>query len=352
MPQRRRTHWDSLLQEMSWLASDFIQERKWKASSARLLSSQLPQHPLLNRQPIPSTANMVVDNTQNSDEEIKDKKQPADSRRKVKAAAKKTEKAEIEVTDPKPVKNQSTTKSRYPEPSTSEETQAKCSGKILSSMVSELNSAIQKGGATELTNKFHIEGLRNFEHAKSECQKEIGNESTQDSNTPEGAGKMVIDNDPEATNKMNATPHEEISKRVEQLHKLAKSKSKSAAKEFAKALRNGDKINLTSDQKNIVDFVEKMWGGEPTAGAVVSGLVTTGKTFATSTVVWKQKSHGPQLLICPPISIVSCTLWIRLRDCVVESATYLIVLFAASLETRVGQVFRPPRRPFRSLWWN
>lgn len=34
-PQRCKTHWDYLLEEMQWLAADFFQERKWKRNSAK-----------------------------------------------------------------------------------------------------------------------------------------------------------------------------------------------------------------------------------------------------------------------------------------------------------------------------
>lgn len=34
-PQRHKTHWDFLLEEMQWLSADFANERKWKKSAAR-----------------------------------------------------------------------------------------------------------------------------------------------------------------------------------------------------------------------------------------------------------------------------------------------------------------------------
>ncbi|KAK2710651.1 hypothetical protein QYM36_011990 [Artemia franciscana] len=34
-PQRLKTHWDYLLEEVHWLAADFVQERKWKLAAAR-----------------------------------------------------------------------------------------------------------------------------------------------------------------------------------------------------------------------------------------------------------------------------------------------------------------------------
>jgi hypothetical protein len=34
-PQRNKTHWDYLLEEMEWLSKDFREERQWKVALAR-----------------------------------------------------------------------------------------------------------------------------------------------------------------------------------------------------------------------------------------------------------------------------------------------------------------------------
>ncbi len=34
-PERKKTHWDFLLEEAVWLATDFRQERKWKVALAK-----------------------------------------------------------------------------------------------------------------------------------------------------------------------------------------------------------------------------------------------------------------------------------------------------------------------------
>jgi len=34
-PPHGKSHWDYVLEEMQWLASDFAQERKWKKAGAR-----------------------------------------------------------------------------------------------------------------------------------------------------------------------------------------------------------------------------------------------------------------------------------------------------------------------------
>ena len=39
LPQRRKTRWDRVLEEMRWLATDFVEERKWKHTAARMVSN-------------------------------------------------------------------------------------------------------------------------------------------------------------------------------------------------------------------------------------------------------------------------------------------------------------------------
>ncbi len=43
-PARPKTHWDYLLDEMSWMATDFQQERKWKINCCRKLSLAVQKH--------------------------------------------------------------------------------------------------------------------------------------------------------------------------------------------------------------------------------------------------------------------------------------------------------------------
>lgn len=45
-PPRRKAHWDYVLEEMQWLAVDFMQERKWKKAAARKVSKRIYQYPI------------------------------------------------------------------------------------------------------------------------------------------------------------------------------------------------------------------------------------------------------------------------------------------------------------------
>lgn len=43
-PARAKTHWDYLLDECSWMATDFEQERRWKQASARKISQAVQRY--------------------------------------------------------------------------------------------------------------------------------------------------------------------------------------------------------------------------------------------------------------------------------------------------------------------
>ncbi|KAL3857410.1 hypothetical protein ACJMK2_012085, partial [Sinanodonta woodiana] len=43
-PPRNKAQWDYLLEEMQWLAADFLQERKWKKAAARKLAKMVQKH--------------------------------------------------------------------------------------------------------------------------------------------------------------------------------------------------------------------------------------------------------------------------------------------------------------------
>lgn len=43
-PQRHKIHWDFLLEEMQWLATDFANERKWKKAAAKRCARMVQKH--------------------------------------------------------------------------------------------------------------------------------------------------------------------------------------------------------------------------------------------------------------------------------------------------------------------
>jgi hypothetical protein len=297
LPDRRRTHWDTVMQEMSWLAADFIQERQWKVSCARVLSSVVPGHTLVKLRS--SSASDLKMNPTNNESVTKKSLQDR------KAYLMNEDDAKLGPPD-NYVRKKSAKKEIYPQPSPSDDAESKCNALVLSLMISELSAAICKGGAVEMTDKYHREGLQRFMNATIKLRHDFGLTSGSDDKTTCNTDKMEVDKSiNDMTEKIEETTQEKISERIDRLHKIGKSRHKSTAREYANALKSKQKINLHLTQKNVVDFVEKLWGGDPSPGAVISGPVTSGKTYATATLLWKHRSNGPQLLVCPSSSVVS-----------------------------------------------
>jgi hypothetical protein len=65
LPRRRRTHWDTVLEEMAWLANDFNEERKWKIAAASRMGKSL-----LDRRLEVSLKSAVKDDASSSNEII------------------------------------------------------------------------------------------------------------------------------------------------------------------------------------------------------------------------------------------------------------------------------------------
>ena len=298
LPSRRRTHWDVVLQEMAWLASDFIEERKWKLSTSRLLSSNIPVHGLSDRRKRTSEANRGSSDitprdlpayTSNSDSDCSSNRAPGNPRS-----------AGIS-------KKKKDARRKYSVPVTDDEEVAKCTSQILSCMISQLETAIKNGGSLENSDKYHQEALERFVTSRSdiilntkdrtETELHFKKDAFQDSKIDHRADEMM-------SKDRKGSCFDNVDDYIEHFHSICKSKHKLAAKETAKALKNG-KIKLTGKQKEMLEFVDKLWFGEPHAGAVIFGSSTSGITFGTATIIWKQRLQGSQILICPSKSLVS-----------------------------------------------
>ncbi len=295
LPNRRRTHWDVVLQEMSWLASDFIEERKWKLSTSRLLSSSIPPHGLSDRRKRASEANRGGND--NTPRDL-----PADTSSDNNGASSNDAPESL-------VSKKGDACRKYSVPVTDDEEMAKCRSQILSCMISQLDAAIKKGGSLENSDKHHQEALRSFAASRADIIRKTkdpiakdfdsNSDASKDENSDESADETSDDKSGQ-----KESHFENIDDYIEHFHSICKSKHKLAAKETAKALKSG-KIKLTSKQKEMLEFVDKLWSRKPHSGAVISGSSISGITFGTATTIWKQRTQGSQILICPSRSLVS-----------------------------------------------
>ena len=310
LPQRRKTHWDTLLQEMSWLASDFIEERKWKLSTARLLSSKIPIHEWLDRR------KKLVD-VSNHDASLGDLLSGNGGSNTLRDnSLKRRESNETE-------KSNKSFHRRYNRHSIQDDTIAKSNSQILSCMISELKIAIQRGGSFQATDQYHCEALNQFVSARSDILKKLPTITTTISKLTTAPRHLknsvfIKDNIKQTKTSVNSSEVESevdsdsrkesifdtIDCRINQIHNVCKSKIKLSTKDMTNPLKVG-KIVLTSKQREVIDYVDKLWFGKPfPSGAMLVGPTISGKTFSIATIIYRQRSKGPQLLICPSRSMV------------------------------------------------
>jgi hypothetical protein len=318
LPRRRKTHWDCLLQEMRWMATDFIEERKWKMSSARTIASAIPTPGL-------AAVKVLASRSLETKRDFDAKLGIASDFKECKMETPDNSEEVPESPNKKSTKIVKQVEQRqYIMPSMEDSKDARKVGRIVSAMISELGSATTDAGSMGLTDEPHTEALERYLQNRSKIMNERTGDSVssqQDSkdygeashkieeteSDVKGAIELVReDSNEENMDETTEDPtFESITEQVDKLYKFnGRSRSKSSAKEMTNALEV-EKLNLSAEQKDTVDFVEKLWGGNPSAGAVLIGPAASGKTLATCSLLWKQKSKGPQMVVCPPTSVVS-----------------------------------------------
>lgn len=303
LPKRRKTHWDRLLQEMSWLATDFIEERKWKMSSARAVSHSI----------ISSGISVGKINATLQKSRIVAVPSKIDTKGTVNASI-------IQSTIPPEQSNDSCRvpddDKKYPRPSSEDNKMAKKAARLASSMISELVVAVHKAGAMGSTDEFHAEALDRY----TKVRDKLFNDTIPTSKPPLGQIMDTIDEGNSVRGTVQVHKEDmskgddfedysgevtfsDISRRINDLGTVHGRHNKFSFKELATAVV-GKKLKPSSDQKAMIEFVDGVWNNS-SAGAMLTGIPTSGKTVATCCVLWKNRTHGPQLIICPPASMVS-----------------------------------------------
>lgn len=298
LPNRRKTHWDVVLQEMAWLASDFMEERKWKLSTSRLISSNIPVNVLSDRRKRSSDVNRVV-----SDNVPRDL--PADGSNSISVGSEDETAGKKDDETPK----KRDVHRKYSVPVQADEEIAKCRSQIVSCMISKLDSAIKKGGSLESSDRHHQEALESYAASRSDILQSTSDLVMKDFQVEKDSTEDVevdgsIDDMSEDRSTSDESSFDKIDDYIDHFHNTCNSKHKLTAKETSKALKNG-KIKMTAKQKEMLEFVDKLWSAKPHAGAVISCSSITGITFGTATIIWKQRTQGSQILICPSRSLVS-----------------------------------------------
>jgi len=299
LPARRETHWDTLLHEMKWLATDFIQERKWKAAACRTLGEAF-----VTRNARPKKAAAVEEAVHVQKEELL----PAIARGNKEDNAKQGDENIIyaDVTD------QDLMESR------------RCA-KVLSAMVHEVTRVIREHGALSYTPAAHVEAFQRFQQTKEaifqQGKHNTGDEDMTDADSVD-AGKAEVSSNPTdgaedtmgefvdpaiAPTILDTETRESIiatiSARFNEISPLLRASTEDTEKKGMDV----DGVSLSNEQAHIVRLIEYKWK-TCKLGTELHGTKACGKTVLACAVLARNASTGPQLLVCRSTSMVSSTL--------------------------------------------
>eukprot|EP00956_Cyclotella_meneghiniana_P004586 scaffold5646_cov36-Cyclotella_meneghiniana.AAC.3 len=260
LPKRKRSHWDSILDEMRSLSTDFVSERKWKKSCAKMMGIMLEQkEETLKKTPVRS---VIPVSTAVSPMAATLLKQliPA---------------CETESPTVRSMKNQHplTTSPLYYDANTQDSVFSRQISRSLAVTISDYWHSILEGDACDLGDKRY-----QVMHSNGQCL---------------GSHAKV----------MNAIPpfiikkwsFEDITEKIGFLLE--------AIDALKKSIR-GSKESINSS-KHAIEFGQTLWQSERNClSAMLGGDFGTGKTGVACSLM-KQKSEGRHLVLCSPGSLVS-----------------------------------------------
>lgn len=318
LPRRRKTHWDYLLEEMRWLATDFVEERKWKAASARTLSSAVVSNRLNAVAPLVSATER--DKKASNDESIIEEENHSDEQ------AEKMRVVFGAVSEMNAVLADEMDERTYEHPSSSDLKLVQLKGKIISGMIAEVWEGTLDCGPLSKTDEPLMAALSRHKKLRNafENRIECGNScvATLDgtkvdnlngalsSSMPQAIQGVIMtpvepSEDKQDTDEEKARPkslsNEEISNRIESStgrikeRKVRRNRSKSS----------NESLPLGIAQCKASDFVEFVWSGDDSVGSVLDGPVASGKTVLSCSLMWRHHLEGAQLLVCSPTRLVS-----------------------------------------------
>ena len=329
LPPRRKTHWDNVLEEMRWLATDFIEERKWKMSAARTVASSIPgpgASSIVSPSKSRNRKSYTDDETVNGgiDGVDLDKECKMDESSNVPAA---TTDATKNIVSPGRTKKKrvqaARIKKEYTRPSSDDIKSVKKQGKIISAMIYELGEATVDAGSFKESDELSNKALDRFLDTRSNIlngktptssienggrRSSLNGELSSKGSTTFGEKPMETETpetQSEEDDEDDEIPFNKITEYIDSLRKgPGKTRGKVSVKEMANAMK-AEKFQFGGEQKSALEFVDKLWANKQCIGAVLEGPPSSGKTIGTCTLLWKHRFKGPQLVVCSPASVVS-----------------------------------------------
>jgi HSA len=304
---RRKTHWDYLLEEMRWLATDFIEERKWKRCASQTISAAVQLN--VNRSASLATkpASRIV--ADSSERTIK----PGESL----GSFGESSQDSVRVPNAKDML-------LYTDPSLEDLAKAKDIASMVSIMIVGLSAFPPSMGVEQVTSCNGIAKTTTLELSGGQIQSTSLDQGTtlnhsQSSNDPNAMD--VSPNKSEAIGSLSGDEfstlaplfkEQDASVRETELQRISDyvdsivSKVDRSNKATHSASTSGIPYTASSGQLAAVACIEDLWL-RVSAGAILGGPAHSGKTILSCSFLWKYRNEGPQLVVCSPLSMVRLT---------------------------------------------
>lgn len=307
LPRRRKAQWDYVLEEMRWLSSDFVEERKWKLSSARIISSAVVANALsvsqakeLERQKVQAESSaqaMYIDSDEKKEDEppVKEKK-----------SAKKKQQ--------EPPKNLVANVHRtYVDPNSTDLEASRVAAQNLSSlirgaweMVTDSESLIRSAELTISNQQLNSGDLIKLEQSTEDNAASERCLATENELTVPKSAAEKNETLPDMIEVSNESISDTVKSLVEQLERKANQRSR-RPKKAPRYL-----ANMSTSQLKVVDFAEFIWSIADNPGAMFQ-CSERNETEVIRALFCSPEHQGPRLVLCPAVRQVSSL------DCVFES---------------------------------
>ena len=313
LPERRKTQWDYVLEEMRWLSTDFVEERKWKVASARAISTAVSSQAASKRRSPKRKQGLRSPPPSSDREKPPPPSQPMDGSSQVEAGKEArpivteqlesmgTQDSSCAVITPEAEIDIKT----YEDPTEEEVEQCRRVSTLLSTVVqAQWDSIAKDGDSLRSQSKVAFSSLR-FLRSMSGTKGNISNKEE-----PMNVLDEVMTDDLDSLQRQLS--YDEILRHLLSILE-AVSKTKSNLKNVEN--ENGNEFNFEpcNSQRKGIQFVESLWSNESnlSSGVVLKGSYGCGKTVLTALIARRRLNAGPQLVLCSSASVVS---WPRKMD--------------------------------------
>ena len=305
LPERRKTQWDYVLEEMRWLSTDFVEERKWKVAGARAISTAVALRAPSKRRSLKRKQGIRPSSSSSE----RDKALPllhvmdvSSSRVEdgMDSAPNLTEQLDSKMEDPSCCNvitpEMELEVKKYEDATEEDIEQSRKVSKILGTVVqAQWDSIAKDGDSLQSQSKIassYVRFLRSINDTKGHL---ADKEESMD-------GVMTKYSD----NSQKQLSYDEILQNLVNILEVV-SEHKSNLENSKNEIGNELNFEPCNSQRKGLQFVENLWrsGLNSSPGVVFKGLYGCGKTVLTALIARRRLKMGPQLVLCPSSSVVS-----------------------------------------------